>query len=220
MAGPISTEGQHYFTFLLVGMMTFSFLGAAVNTLPGAVGGGISSGTFEALLATPTRVPTLLSGLMSYAFMWTAIRAVVLLGTGIFFGARYAWGHALPALMILLLIVLAYIPIGLIASGFFVAFRTAGPLPQVAIVLSGLLGGVYWPTRSIPAGIQGLSDYVPLTYGLRALRRTLLEGMPLSAVADDLRMLILFAITLFALGVLTFSLALSYARRAGTLAQY
>jgi ABC-2 type transport system permease protein len=100
------------------------------------------------------------------------------------------------------------------------AFRTTGPLSSVVLILSGLLGGVYYPTNVIPEGIQKLSLAVPLTYGLRALRRTLLEGMPFSAVAPDVITLLGFVVLLTSVGLLVLTEALHYARRAGTLAQY
>ena len=43
-----------------------------------------------------------------------------------------------------------------------------------------LLGGVYYSTSVIPEVVRPLASVVPLTYGLRALRRTLLSGEPLS----------------------------------------
>ncbi len=220
IANAISNQGEQYFSFLLVGMMTFTFLTAAVNTLPSTIGSGISNGTLEALLSTPTRVPTLLGGLVSYPFAWTGIRAIVLLGAGLAFGAHYAWGRLLPSLGILVLIILAYLPVGIIAAALVLAFRSPGPLPQGVIVLSGLLGGVYYPTHVIPGGIEQLSHFIPLTYGLRALRRTLLEGMPLSAVAGDLLILLGFIAVLMLAAAYAFALAMRYARRAGTLAQY
>jgi ABC-2 type transport system permease protein len=191
-----------------------------VNSLPGTVGSGIATGTLEALLGTPTRLPTLLAGLVTYSFLWTALRAIVLLGAGLAFGVHYAWGRLLPSLVVLLLIVLAYVPIGIIAAAFVLAFRSAGPIPQVVVVLSGLLGGVYYPTHVIPEGIQKVSDFMPLTYGLRALRRTLLEGQSFGDVSSDLAMLLLFVAVLMVTSVYGFTIALRYARRAGTLAQY
>jgi ABC-2 type transport system permease protein len=216
----IRAEGGEYFAFLLVGIVTFSFLTVAVSALPGAIGGGIGSGTLEAIFATPARLPALLVGFMGYGFIWTAIRAIVLLLAGLAFGAHYSIGSLLPALLILVLIVLAYVPVGLVAAAMVLVFRTTGPLPQAVLVLSGLLGGVYYPTHVIPSWLQHLSNAVPLTYGLRPLRQTLLEGMPLQAVIVDIWILCAFVIGLLTLGWLAFASALRYSRRAGTLSQY
>jgi len=100
------------------------------------------------------------------------------------------------------------------------AFRTAGPLPKGMALLSGLLGGVYYPTQVIPSWLQVLSDSLPLSYGLRALRRVVLQDASFSDVAPDLLVLLAMTTVLFALGTLAIVLALRYARRQGTLAQY
>lgn len=216
----IEKQGGEYFGFVIVGMATMSLIMTSVNALPTVVNSGISTGTLEALLSTPTRVPTLLAGLIGYPFFWAMLQLIVLLTAARILGAHYSWAHALPALGILLLTVLAYLPIGLLAAALVLAFRTAGPLQSGVVTLSTLLGGVYYPTHVIPSWIQSLSAFVPLTYGLRAFRQTLLEGMPLSAVASDVGILMLFVAGLTLLGTYAFTLSLRYARRAGTLAQY
>ncbi len=218
----IRTQGGQYFGFVLVGMITFNFVSAAVNGLPGALQGGVSTGTLEALLATPVRLPALMAGLTGYNFLWTAIRALLMLAIGVALGARIEWVRAPMAVAILLLIIVAHVGFGVLGAAMMLAFRTTGPLGQAVIVASSLLGGVYWPTdaRVIPPVIQQLSDFVPLTYGLRALRRTLLDGAGLSAIAGDVATLAGIAALLMAGSALGFQAALRYARRAGTLAQY
>ncbi|HEY9449457.1 MAG TPA: ABC transporter permease [Gemmatimonadaceae bacterium] len=220
MAKHISTEGGVYFAFLLVGMIVYMYISSAVNTIPAVVSAGVSNGTLEALLATRAPLPSLLAGLIGYNFLWTTVRAVILLGAGLLFGVHLAWGQLWSSFLILVLIVLSYLPFGLIGAALMLAFRTTGPLSSAVLILSGLLGGVYYPTNVIPEGIQKLSLAVPLTYGLRALRRTLLEGMPFSAVASDVIALLGFVVLLTSVGLLVLTEALHYARRAGTLAQY
>jgi ABC-2 type transport system permease protein len=220
MAHSIATQGGEYFGFLLVGMIAFSFIMTAVNAVPGVIGSGINTGTLEALLSTRAPLPAILLGLVGYNFAWTGIRALLLLAAGVVLGVHLAWGAWLSSFAILVLIVLAYLPVGLIAAALVLAFRTTGPLPSAVLVLSGLLGGVYYPTQVIPSWIQRLSDLVPLTYGLRALRRTLLEGAPFAAVASDVATLIGFVLFLTAVSLFALSEALHYARRTGTLAQY
>lgn len=216
----IANQGGEYFAFLLTGMITFSFLSSAVNSLPGAIRGGISTGTLEALLTTPTPVPTLLSGMVSYGLIWTAIRALLMLLGGLLLGMHIAWQGFLPGLVILSLLILSYSAFGLIAAALVLAFRTTGPLPNAILVISGLLGGVYYPTKVIPSWIQDVSHFIPLTYGLRALRHTVLEGMPLHAIASDVAILFGFTIVLLTLGGYAFTTALQYSRKSGTLAQY
>jgi ABC-2 type transport system permease protein len=220
IADSIQSQGGEYFAFILIGMIAFSFLSTAVNSLPSTVSSGIGSGTLEALFSTPTSVSVLLTGMIGYGFAWTAARAVILFVAGVVFGADFVWDRSLIAGGILLLIVLAYLPFGLLAAAMVLAFKTSAFVPRAVLVLSGLLGGVYYPTKVIPSWIQSVSEVLPLTYGLRALRQTLLEGMPLSHVASDVTILLGFVVVLSTLGFTVFGWALSYAKSSGTLSQY
>lgn len=220
MAHAIASQGGQYFAFLLIGMIAFSFIMTAVNSVPGVVSSGISSGTLEALLSTRAPLPALVSGLIGYGFVWTALRGLVMLAAGLALGVHLVWGAWLSSLFILALLILSYLPFGLLAAALQLAFRTAGPLPSAVLIVSSLLGGVYYPTHVIPSWIQRLSDVVPLTYGLRALRQTLLEGVPFASVLPDVATLVGFVVLLTAVSLFALSAALHYARRSGTLAQY
>lgn len=220
MADRIAGEGDQYFAFVILGMVAFLLIPTAVNTMAGAVGSGISTGVFEALLGTRTRLPSLLLGVIGFDMLWTVLRAAILLAGATLLGAVIMWSQLGSALLILALLILAYLPFGLIGSAMVIAFRTTGPLPQAVLALSALLGGVYYPTRVIPSWLESISDFVPLTYALRALRVTMLEGMPLRAVLPDLGILCLFITVLMSTGWLTLMYALRYARRTGTLSHY
>lgn len=220
MQDSIQSQGGDYFAFVVVGLMAAQLVAVSLNALPNAIQSGIGTGTLEALLSTRVRLPVLLAGLIGYPFLWTGIRSVILLAAGLVLGMSLAWKGVPVAALLLVLTVAAHLPFGLVAGALVVAFRTTGPLPQAILLLSGLLGGVYYPTHVIPSWIQHISNALPLTYGLRAIRGTLLEGLPLHQVLDDVVILAAFAVGLALLCGWLFVVALRYARRAGTLAQY
>jgi len=220
MAASIREQGGVYFGFLIMGMVTYSLIGWAVHELPNALGSGIRTGTVEALFATPTPLAGILAGLTGSGLLWSLLRNGVLLSAALVLGMGISWSHAASGAAVLALVILAYIPLGLLAGASVLAFRTSGPLPEIFTTGSALLGGVYYPTHVIPSWIQHLSSVVPLTYGLRALRETLLEGRSLYAVRGDLLVLVGFLVVLSLVGVAAFAAAYRYARRSGTLAQY
>lgn len=220
MEQSIAGEGGEYFAFLVLGMVAFLLLPAAVDTMPGQAGSGINTGVLEALLSTPAGLPSVLSGMIGFNLLWTGFRAAVLLLGGWILGANLLWPQLGSAALILGMIVLAYLPVGMIATALVIAYRTPGPLSQAVLTVSALLGGVYYPTTVIPSWIESLSAFIPLTYGLRALRHTLLEGVPLAGVLPDLGMLSLFIAGLGAVGSFALLRSVRYARRAGTLTQY
>lgn len=220
MAGVIKSEAHQYFAFVLVGSITFLFIPLAVSSLPSTIMSSVTSGTMEAVLGTPTSMPRMLAGMMSYSFVWTAVRAGLMLLVGWVLGASISWVQLPSALLVLLLIIASYIPIGLISAAAYLAFRTAGPLAMGVMVLSSLLGGVYYPTHVVPSWLEHVSKAIPLTYGLRALRKVLLEGATLGAVRSDVGILLAMTVVLFAIGGWMFATAMQYARRTGSLSYY
>ena len=213
-------EGAQLFGFLVVGTVAMLLISTAMSTLGSSIGSAISTGTWEAQLATPARVWGLVGGLAVYELLWTLAKAAVLLVVAWLLGASIAWSGLALAVGVLLLIVLAYLPIGVLVGAAVLAFRTRTPLPQVVLLASVFLGGVYYPTRVIPGWLQDVSAWIPLTYGLRALRRALLEGWTFAQILPDLEMLVLFVTVLLMVSVAAFAWALGHARRSGTLTQY
>ena len=53
------------------------FVSTTVNSIPDAVGGGIGTGTLEALFSTRASIPSLLAGMVGYSFVWSAVKAVL-----------------------------------------------------------------------------------------------------------------------------------------------
>ncbi|MEW5919226.1 MAG: ABC transporter permease [Gemmatimonadota bacterium] len=220
MAPVIANEGVHYFAFVTLGIFATSIVAAALTSLPDAIAADLNSGFYEAVVSTPTGAGTVAVGLSGYAVLWSAVRGVILVFAGALLGISLVWARLPEALVIVLLIVLAHFGIGLLAGAMVIAFRTNVAIPQITLLASGLLGGVYYPTSVIPSWIANVSEAVPLAYGLRALRHTLLDGQGFSMVADDLAVLVAFAAVLVAVGAMAYRAALYYARQAGSLSQY
>lgn len=220
MAQSIAPESEQFYSFVLVGSIALAFVNTAMVTLPGTISAGISTGYFEALLMTRAPLPAILAGLTSYGVLLTAVRSTVMLLAGWFLGATIGWSGALPALAILAILVLAHLGVGLMAAALVIAFRTSGPLTQVFSTLSVLFGGVYFPVSSIPSWLRTIADLTPLAYGLRALRRVLIQGASLPDVWQDVTMVVAIGALLLIIGAFGMQAALRSARRAGTLGTY
>ena len=85
---------------------------------------------------------------------------------------------------------------------------------------STFLGGVYYPITVIPGWIKSISAFIPLTYGLTALRGVLLEGNSITTVWRDIAILGAFTAGALVVSGIGFRAALRYARQVGNLAQY
>lgn len=220
MAGTIAGEAEQYFAFVLVGSLALMLVSTAMSALPGAIAGGISSGYFEALLMTRASLPSILIGLSSYNLVLILVRCIVLMTGGWILGAHVAWRMLVPALVILALLVIAHWGIALVAASLIIAFRTSGPLMPAVMALTTLFGGVYYPVSAIPSWLGAIATVAPMAYGLRGLRRVLLQGESIGAVASDVAVLAGIGVVMVVLGSVCIQAALKYARRAGTLGMY
>lgn len=220
MAPVIAVETEQYFAFMLVGSVGLMFVTTALVVLQSTVATGISNGYLESLLMTRSPVPSILAGLSSYGLLLTLVRASVMIGAGWLLGARIAWSQSIPAGLIILTLYVVHWGIGLIGTALIIAFRTAGPLTTIVTTVSLFFGGVYYPVTAIPSWLRTIADATPLSYGLRALRRVLLQGEGLGAVGPDLAMLAAMGILSMIVGSAAMSISLAYARRAGTLSTY
>jgi ABC-2 type transport system permease protein len=220
MASVIAEQGREYFGFVLLGTALLAVVAASLSSFASAVSGGLSSGFFESLLVTPTPLPALLAGQTGYAFAWALGRALLLVAVGVLLGVDLQWLRLPEAVLIVAAAVAAHVGLGMIAAALVVSFRTNATLPQGVLVVSTVLGGVYFPTTVLPPVIAPLAEWLPLTPALRALRQSLLLGYPMSSIAGDLARLFALTAACVLAGSLALRWAFSYARRAGSLSQY
>ena len=220
LAPAIKGEGSDYFGFLVMGTVAYLLLAAAVDALPRALEKGISTGTLELIFSTPSSVPSLLVGLTGYEVLWSTTRAIVVLGAAAAFGFHAHWSRFPEAALIFAIIVVTYFGMGMLAGAMIIAYRRTASLQTIVIVGSAMLGGVTYPTKLVPNWIGRFSDVIPMTYGLRAVRRITIDDWPLRAVLADVGTLVLFCVTFLAIGSLAMRHALRRARAEGTLSQY
>jgi len=220
LAPAIKGEGSDYFGFLVMGTVAYLLLAAAVDSLPRALERGINTGTLELIFSTPSSVPSLLVGLTGYELLWATARCIVVLGAAAVFGFHAHWLRFGEAAVILAMVVATYFGAGMIAGAMIIAYRRTASIQTVVIVGSAMLGGVTYPTKLVPTWIGRFSDLIPMTYGIRAVRRITIDDWPLRAVLPDVGTLSLFCIAFLAAGSLAMTHALRRARAEGTLSQY
>jgi len=220
LGAAIKGEGSDYFGFLVMGTVAYLLLAAAVDSLPRALERGINTGTLELIFSTPSSVPSLLVGLTGYELLWATARCFIVLGAAAAFGFHAHWVRFGEAAVILAMIVATYFGAGMVAGAMIVAYRRTGQLQTAVIVGSAMIGGVLYPTKLVPQWAARFSDFVPMTYGIRAVRRITIDDWPLRAVLPDVGMLGIFCVAFLAVGSLAMTHALRRARAEGTLSQY
>jgi ABC-2 type transport system permease protein len=220
MGTAIENEGQRYFDFLVLGFVCLALVQVCVSALPNQVGGDIQNGFFETLTGTPAGIPAVLMGLVAYPVFWALLKNTILVLLALIMGMHFKLTSLPDTALIIGLLLIAHIGVGLVATAAVITFRSTLALPELILSGSALLGGVYWPTSVIPSWIQRISEVLPVSYGLIALRKTALDGAPLSAVQNEVMSLAAFALFFSAAGGLAMAAAIANARRRGSLSYY
>jgi ABC-2 type transport system permease protein len=216
----LAPYGNNYFTYGLVGMSIALFSQSVVGIFPATVRNAQVTGTLEVILASHVSLQTFLAGSALYGLVYSLVRLIAVLVIGaLVFGAAFQLGGAAVALLVFLLTVCIFAGAGILASAFVLWFKQQEPFTGAFITLSLLFSGVVYPTSVLPAWLETLSQVLPLTHTIDALRATLLQGSGIDAVADELAVLAVYALVLpISLGI--FGFAVKHARVAGSLGQY
>ena len=179
------------------------------------------SGTLEAILTTPVRLPQLIMGSTAYSFVFNSTRILIYLVLGgIFFSAEFQWNQLPLVFLIIALTVGAFSALGLISAGFIVLFKRGDPLTWAFSVASWLLGGVYYPVSVLPGWVQKLAQIIPMTHSLESLRLVLLQGRGIHDISYHLIILAVWCVIGVYACALWFRYALGRARLRGSLGQY
>lgn len=211
-----------YFDFVVIGLAVAGYVTVSLSGFSGRVRDAQISGTLEALLVTPTSIFTLVVGSTAGDYIGVTARFLALLTLAAsFFQVPLHWESLPAAAVVLALAVGAFSGVGLLSAAFVMVFKRGDPLAQAIAWFSMLLGGVYFPARSVgePA-LESIAEWLPLTPALRALRYLLLRGYGVSDVEPELVSLLAMAAVLLPAGLFAFSLGVRHARRAGTLTHY
>ena len=213
--------GGDYFPFVLIGIAFSTFLGVGLGTSANALRQEQMLGTLEAMLITPTRSSSIVVYLSLWNFIYSSFNILVYLLIGRFvFGIAFHISHPLLVLGILFLSILSFSSLGIISSCFVMVFKRGNPVNWIVSSSFDLLGGVYYPITILPGPLQVISQALPITYALKALRGVLLAGYSFSQVRTDILALLGFAVVLFPLALVLFEFALKRAKKDGSLCQY
>ncbi len=162
-----------------------------------------SSGTLERLLSTPLGKADFLGGYAVAFGALAVVQALVATAFAIWVCGLHVAGPAWLLLLVAVVDALLGTAIGLLLSAFArtefqaVQFMPAFVLPQF------LLCGLLVPRDAMPGVLSAVSDLLPLSYAVDAMRTVTVDAAGASAVAGDVAVVACFVVAAIALGSLT-----------------
>ena len=177
-------------------------------------------GTLESNWLTPTwRFAYLLGGSVPQLiamFMFLTVSAIEFV---LVFGVRFE-----GSLWLTLLAFFAAVPsvygLGFAFASLVINVKEANAFVFLVRGMVMVFCGITYPISILPDWMRPIADWLPQTYIIHAIRSASLSTDGFSAIAGDLKMLVLFGAFWLAFGYLLFSWMERRARRTGTIGQY
>jgi ABC-2 type transport system permease protein len=203
--------GAARFQGLEVGYQEYIFPGiVAMSLLFTSIRSGISViwdkefGFMKEILVSPASRFTVMAGKVLGGATIAMTEACVLLLMGPFVGAKLTVLNVLGSVAIMLLTSLSLVSIGLIASSIMKTFEGFNTIMTFLIMPMFFLSGALFPIDKMPFWMAPVVAINPLTYGVDALRWTLV-GVGHNSILVDLAVLAFAAAVTMSLGVRAFN---------------
>ena len=212
--------GGNYFAFLLVGIALIDYLSVSLGSFCRSLRESQLMGTLEIILLSPTPLSMMLLCSSLWVYLFTTLRFVMYLLAGMALGLELGDANVPAAVVTLALAVASFVPFGVIAASVIMIIKRGNFINTIVSAVSVVLGGVLYPTESLPAWLGAIANLVPFTHAAIAMRLALLEGASLSEIAPQLFTLSVFAGVLLPVAFFMFRYAVRYTKVMGTLDQF
>lgn len=204
-----AVRGQaiRYIDWVLPGIIGMNIMFSSLFGVGYAIVRYRKNGVLKRLNATPlTALEFIGAQLLSRIMMVVFIVLVMLVG------AHYLFATVMIGSYLLLVMTLLLGALSMVALGLLVAARlrseefTGGLLNMTTWPMMGL-SEVWFPLEGAPHIVNQVSQFLPLTHLVQAMREIMIDGAGLIAVSDHLMILALMSTVFLVIGSLTFSWA-------------
>jgi ABC-2 type transport system permease protein len=226
LAAPSITGGEsdpaavsRFVLYLLVGTITWRFLGLIFEQMGETIAWERWEGTIESTFMAPVPRLTHLMGMCGA----TLVRALgfsvaILAAVALFVPVDLSHANVASALVLLATGAVAFIGLAIGSSVFPLLWTEKGL--QMAYIVQAvvlLVSGVYYPTTVLPGWMQALSVVSPATYVIQGMRDALLDGADFARIWPNLWPALVVGAISIPVGLRLFLWAERYAKRTGRL---
>ncbi|MBI3971255.1 MAG: ABC transporter permease [Chloroflexi bacterium] len=205
--------------YLLIGTTLWSYLSDIFSNIAETITWERWEGTIEYTLMAPVSRFIHLIGSCVYAVTHGALRAaVVFVIVVLIFGVDLSGANFVTTAAVVALGSVSVIGLAIFVAILPLLFTERGA--QMTFVMNSsllLVSGVYYPTDVLPIWLRIFSPFSPITYVLRGVRASVLEGAGLAQVWGQLAILAAMGLVLVPASIAAFVVAERYAKRTGRL---
>ncbi len=214
-------DGIRPFDWMLVGLSFQFYFSAALFAFSQKIRDEQVLGTLEAMLVSPTPTSLVIFSSAAFGFTYGAIRVLIYMAFAVLvFGVQlYANGLGAFALGAALTL-LSSVGLGILSASFILYFKRGNPINLVLSGANTFLGSVFFPVEQLPEWVQPASSYLPVTWSMKIVRGSLLQGKGFAELQTELLVLAGMTVILLPSGLICSRFAIRRAKREGSLVQY
>lgn len=190
----------NYFEFMAPGIMAMVILTAVLTGLASSVSREEETGTIDGIMVAPVSRFAIIIGKSLTQALRGIVQGLIILGLSIILFGVKVYGSFWLLLLLMFLGIFSFVGLGILVSAFATRQETATQLLFMFQLPMILLSGVFFPVQQMPKIIQYISQAIPFTYMVNALRQVLVLGASLAEVKLEIAVL-------FAFGLLTLTVA-------------
>ncbi len=165
-----------YIDFLMPGVIGMAIMQLGLFSVAFSFVTMKREGVLRRLLATPLEPTSLLIAQVITRLIVVVIQTVILAAVAVFlFGAEFA-GNFFAVLLAAAMGGAVFLAMGFAVSGWARTEQQAAPLANIVSLPMMFLSGVFFSRDVLPGILQRITDFLPLTYLVEAIRGMTVEG--------------------------------------------
>lgn len=193
--------------FILPGQLGFSLLSAGVFGVAFLFFNLRQQLVLKRFYATPIRRPYIILGEALSRVIFQMMTAVIIILVGHFafqFTLVHGWVTFLTIMLLSFLALILFMGFGFIVSSVAKTESTIPPFANLITLPQFLLAGTFFPIETFPGWLQPICKILPLTHFNTAMRNIAFEGAGLSACINELAILGIWTVLVYAVAFKTF----------------
>ncbi len=201
----VESRSRRYIDFLVPGLLGFSLLQLSV------AGSGYNivefrrKGILKRLFVTPLQPRDFILGLVTSRMLICLAQIGILLSIAVFYLNVPITGDPLSLLLTVILGIAVFLCLGFCVGSVAKSQPSVIAIGNLVVFPQIFLAGVFFPIASLPDLLQPVAAVLPLSFVVDALREIIIDGVPLTALAQDVAGMALWLVAALLLALRLFS---------------
>ncbi len=201
----VDSRNLRYIEFLLPGLVAMSVMQMAVFSVAFVFTQYKEKGVLKRLAATPMQPWQFVSANAVTRLIISVFQAAIFVGMGLLLFKIHIQGSYGVLLLCVVLGALMFLGLGFTISGLAKTVDSVPVFSNLIVFPMLFLGGTFFPISGMPAWLQSVAKFLPLTYLSTSMRDVMTKGSTLWDIRGDLLGMIIWAVILITLATITFT---------------